>query len=94
MSMTLNLVDTLLHQGHRLHKLGRIGDAHRIFLRLAGLRKLPPEAAEASQAMLAEIYLKGGQYRRARRCLRSSGNNILSSELPVLRASACAAVLA
>src|SRR5205085_6029856 len=56
----------------KLSKLGRTGDAHRILLRLAGLRTLPPEVAEMSQAMLAEIYLKRRQYRRARRSLTAA----------------------
>jgi tetratricopeptide (TPR) repeat protein len=72
MSMTLNLVDSLLHQSQKLHKLGRTGDAHRLLLRLAGLRKLPRETAETSQALLAEIYLKRRQYRRARRSLTAA----------------------
>jgi tetratricopeptide (TPR) repeat protein len=72
MSMTLNLVDSLLHQSQKLHSLGRTGDAHRLLLRLAGLRKLPPETAETSQALLAEIYLKRRQFRRARRSLTAA----------------------
>jgi tetratricopeptide (TPR) repeat protein len=72
MSMTLNLVDSLLHQGQKLHKLGRIGDAQRTLLRLTALRKLPAEVAETSHALLAEIYLKRRQHRRARRALTAA----------------------
>jgi Tfp pilus assembly protein PilF len=72
MSMTLNLVDRLLARGRNLQALGRTHDALRVFKRLAGFRELPADAAEETQARLAELHLHHHRFARARRHLTAA----------------------
>jgi Tfp pilus assembly protein PilF len=72
MSRTLKLVDRLLAMGRNYLNRGRDQEALHVFGRVAGLRKLPKEAAEEAQARLAEIYLRRKNYRRARRHLTAA----------------------
>ena len=72
MNTTLNLVDHLLALGRRYQELGRHRDALRLLTRLSGFQELPAEAAEETQARLAEIHLKRRRYVRARRCLTAA----------------------
>lgn len=72
MSRTLNLVEQLLSRGRKLHELGRTGDALVVLSRLGGLRELPAEAAEETQARLGEIQLGRRKYIRARRHLAAA----------------------
>jgi Tfp pilus assembly protein PilF len=68
----LNLVDHLLAMGRKYQELGRHRDALNLFTRLAGFRELPAEAAEETQARLAELQLKRRKYGRARRHLTAA----------------------
>src|SRR5437870_4755683 len=72
MSTTLNLVDRLLTTARTLQALGRTQDALRTLGRLAGLRELPAEIAEETQARLAEIHLEQGKFKQARRHLTAA----------------------
>jgi tetratricopeptide (TPR) repeat protein len=72
MSRTLNLVDRLLARGRKLQALGRSQDALHVFGRLAGFRELPAEAAEETQATLAEIYRRYRNHEQVRRHLASA----------------------
>lgn len=72
MSMTLNLVNRLLEMGQTLHDLGRDHDAFPILSRLSSFRELPAEVAEETQVCLAEIELRRGNHRRARRHLAAA----------------------
>jgi Tfp pilus assembly protein PilF len=72
MNATLNLVDHLLAMGRKYQELGRHRDALNLFTRLAGFRELPAEAAEETQARLAELQLKRRKYVRARRHLTAA----------------------
>jgi tetratricopeptide (TPR) repeat protein len=69
---TLNLVDHLLAAAGRCHEQGRLRDAVRLLTRLAGFRQLPADAAEQTQARLAELQMKRRKYRRARRHLAAA----------------------
>jgi Tfp pilus assembly protein PilF len=69
MSTTLNLVDHVLARGSKLQEFGRHTDALRLLTRLAGWQQLPPEAAEETQARLADIRLGFAHYAQARRHL-------------------------
>jgi Tfp pilus assembly protein PilF len=72
MSRTLNLVAQLLARGRKLHQLGVENEALRTFGQLARLRLLEPEVAEEVQSRLAEILLRRGRFRRARRHLAAA----------------------
>lgn len=72
MDTTLNLVDHLLTLGRRYQELGRHQDALRLLTKLSGFRELPAEAAEETQARLAELCLKRRKYARARRHLTAA----------------------
>jgi Tfp pilus assembly protein PilF len=72
MMPTLNLVDRVLAMGRRYQEAGRHRDAVSVFTRLARFRYLPAEAAEETQARLAEIQLKRRKYRHARRHLTAA----------------------
>src|SRR5205823_2015918 len=72
MSRMLNLVDALLSKGQRLQALGREQEALHILKTLSGFRELPGEAAEMTQAVLAEMYLERGRYHKARRHLTAA----------------------
>jgi tetratricopeptide (TPR) repeat protein len=72
MDDTLNLVDHLLTLGRRYQQMGRHHDALRLLTRLSGFRELPAEAAEETQARLAELCLKRRKYARARRHLTAA----------------------
>jgi Tfp pilus assembly protein PilF len=69
MSTTLNMVDSLLASGQKMAKIGRPGDALRLFKRLASFGDLSPDVAETVQARLAEIQLRRGKTESARRHL-------------------------
>ena len=69
MTTTLNLVDHLLALGRNYQEVGRFTDAEDVLGRLAGFRELPADAAEETQARLAELHLRRRKYARARRCL-------------------------
>lgn len=72
MMPTLNLVDRVLAMGRRYQEIGRHRDAATILTRLSRFRSLPAEAAEETQARLAEIYLKRRKYKQARRHLTAA----------------------
>jgi Tfp pilus assembly protein PilF len=72
MMSTLNLVDRVLAMGRRYQEVGRHRDALTILTRLSRFRSLPAEAAEETQARLAEIYLKRRKYKQARRHLTAA----------------------
>jgi tetratricopeptide (TPR) repeat protein len=72
MSRKLNLVDRLLAMGRRCQELGRDHDARHVLGRLAGFGELPAAVAEETQARLAELDLKRGRFRRARRHLTAA----------------------
>jgi tetratricopeptide (TPR) repeat protein len=69
MSKMLNLVDILLTTGRQLFTMGRSHEALHPLTKLAGFRKLPDHVNEQLQALLAEIYLEKGEYKKARRHL-------------------------
>ena len=72
MNPTVNLVDGVLAMGRRYQEVGRHRDAVAILTRLSRFRYLPAEAAEETQARLAEIYLKRRKYKQARRHLTAA----------------------
>jgi tetratricopeptide (TPR) repeat protein len=72
MSTTLNLVDRLLARGRHFQKLGRDHDALHVLGRLATFRELPQDIAEETEARLAEIHLRRGRPRKARRHLTAA----------------------
>jgi Tfp pilus assembly protein PilF len=72
MMPTLNLVDRVLAMGRRYQEVGRHRDALAVFTRLSHFRSLPAEAAEETQARLAEIYLKRRKYKQVRRHLTAA----------------------
>jgi tetratricopeptide (TPR) repeat protein len=72
MTATLNLVDHLLARGRKYQELGRFADAEDLLGRLAAFRELPADAAEETQARLAELHLRRRRYARARRCLTAA----------------------
>jgi tetratricopeptide (TPR) repeat protein len=72
MNATLNLVEHVLALGRRYQELGRHRDALALFTRLSGFRELPADAAEETQARLAEMHLKRRRFRRARRHLAAA----------------------
>jgi len=69
---TLNLVDHLLAAAGRCQEQGRLREALRLLTRLAGFRQLPADAAEQTQARLAELQLKRRKFKRARRHLAAA----------------------
>jgi Tfp pilus assembly protein PilF len=72
MMPTLNLVEGVLAMGRRYQEVGRHRDAVAVFTRLSHFRYLPAEAAEETQARLAEIHLKRRKYKQARRHLTAA----------------------
>jgi Tfp pilus assembly protein PilF len=72
MSRTLNLVAQVLTRGRKLHKLGAEREALQTFGQLSRFRHLEPEVAEEVQSRLAEILVKRGKFRRARRHLAAA----------------------
>jgi len=72
MSRMLNLVDALLSKGNSLQALGREHEALHILTTLSGFHELPGEAAEMTQAVLGEMHLERGRYRKARRHLTAA----------------------
>ncbi len=72
MMPTLNLVEGVLAMGRRYQEVGRHRDAVAVFTRLSHFRYLPAEAAEETQARLAEIHLKRRRYKQARRHLMAA----------------------
>ncbi len=72
MMATLNLVDRVLAMGRRYQEVGRHRDAVAILTRLSHFRFLPAEAAEETQARLAEIQLKRRKFKCARRHLTAA----------------------
>jgi Tfp pilus assembly protein PilF len=72
MMPNLNLVDRVLAIGRRYQEAGRHRDAVAILTRLSRFRYLPTEAAEETQARLAEIYLKRRKPKQARRHLTAA----------------------
>jgi Tfp pilus assembly protein PilF len=72
MMPTLNLVDHVLAIGRRYQEVGRHRDAMTVLTRLSHFRALPAEAAEETQARLAELHLKRRKYKQARRHLTAA----------------------
>lgn len=72
MNTTLNLVDHVLAMGRRFQEMGRQRDALTLLTRLSGFRQLSSDAAEETQARLAEMHLKRRRFRRARRHLTAA----------------------
>ncbi len=69
---TVNLVEGVLAMGRRYQEVGRHRDAVAVFTRLSHFRYLPAEAAEETQARLAEIHVKRRRYKQARRHLTAA----------------------
>lgn len=69
---TLNLVDHVLAAATRCQEQGRLREALRLLTQLAGFRTLPADAAERTQARLAELQLKRRKFKRARRHLAAA----------------------
>jgi tetratricopeptide (TPR) repeat protein len=69
MSKTLNLVDRVLAQGRKLHRLGATQAALRVISRLTAFRALPPRIARRVQEHLARVHLRSRRYAKARRYL-------------------------
>ncbi len=72
MMPTVNLVEGVLAMGRRYQEVGRYRDAVVVFTRLSHFHYLPAEAAEETQARLAEIHLKRRRYKQARRHLTAA----------------------
>lgn len=72
MMSNLNLVDRVLAMGRLYQEVGRHRDAVSVLTRLSRFRFLPADAAEETQARLAEIYLKRRKYKQARRHLTAA----------------------
>jgi tetratricopeptide (TPR) repeat protein len=72
MMPTLNLVEGVLAMGRRYQEVGRHREAAAVFTRLSHFRYLPADAAEETQARLAEIHLKRRKYKHARRHLTAA----------------------
>jgi len=71
-SMTLNLVDRLLHSARNLHEHGQHKAAAKILGQLSGLGELPREVAEEAHVRLAEIHLEHDRLKQARRHLAAA----------------------
>ncbi|HEY1380812.1 MAG TPA: tetratricopeptide repeat protein [Gemmataceae bacterium] len=71
MGRTLNLCECLLHMGRDWQSAGRLVEASRVLLRLAGFRDLPAVIAEEAHARLATIFLQLREFKKARRHLTS-----------------------
>jgi Tfp pilus assembly protein PilF len=69
MSRTLNLVDRLLTLGRHFQEIGRERDALQVLGRLSDLKGLPADVAEETHVRLAEMNLRGHDYRAAQRNL-------------------------
>jgi tetratricopeptide (TPR) repeat protein len=72
MSRTLNLVEHLAAQGRTYQQHGLVHQAKKTWSKLIGLRDLPRPIAEEAQKRLADIYLEGRHYARARRNLTAA----------------------
>jgi tetratricopeptide (TPR) repeat protein len=72
MDTTLNLVEHALAVGRRYQELGQHKSALALFTRLSGFRELPADAAEETQARLAEMHLKRRRFTKARRHLTAA----------------------
>jgi Tfp pilus assembly protein PilF len=72
MMPNLNLVDRALALGRRYQEVGRHRDAAAILTRLSHFRYLPAEAAEETQARLAELCLQRRKHKQARRHLTAA----------------------
>jgi tetratricopeptide (TPR) repeat protein len=68
----LNLSDRLLAMGRNFQRLGRHHDALKILSHLAGFHELPAKVAEETQHRLAELQMRRGKFRRARRHLAAA----------------------
>lgn len=71
-SMTLNLVERLLHSARNLHEHGQHKAAAKLFTRLTGLGDLPRDVAEEAHVRLAEIHLDNDRLKQARRHLTTA----------------------
>jgi len=71
-SMTLNLVDRLLHSARNLHEHGQSDAAAKLLGRLSGLSELPRDVAEETHVRLAEIDLEHDRFKQARRHLAAA----------------------
>ena len=69
MATSLNMAEQLLEMGRQAALSDRRPDAFSILRRLLSMRELPRRVSEEGHASLGELYLKEGQYHKARRCL-------------------------
>jgi predicted Zn-dependent protease len=69
MGAIINLVDRLLARGRTLAAFGRRSDARNTLERLLSLADLAPPAQAEAHLLLAELFLKGQHFRKARRHL-------------------------
>jgi Tfp pilus assembly protein PilF len=72
MTRTLPFAHRLLEIGQKLERLGQAHAAVRLLSRVASLRDLPPKVAETAHLSLADLYLKCGHARKARRQLSAA----------------------
>jgi tetratricopeptide (TPR) repeat protein len=72
MSRTLPFTHHLLAMGQHLERLGQNHAASRLLSRLASFRELPPDVAEETHLHLAELHLKDGRFKEARRKLAAA----------------------
>ncbi|MCI0684720.1 MAG: tetratricopeptide repeat protein [Gemmataceae bacterium] len=68
-SMTLNLVDHLLHSARNLHEHGQHQAAAKVLTRLTALGDVPRDIAQEAHVRLAEIHLHHDRPKQARRHL-------------------------
>ena len=71
MSRTLPFAQHLLAMGRNLERLGQNHAASQLLSRLATFREVPQDLAEDTQLRLAELHLKCGHFKKARRHLAS-----------------------
>ncbi len=69
MNSSIDLLDRLLTQGRRLLQMGRRTDARRRLEKLLSFPDVETNARVEAHLMLADIYLDGEFYRKARRHL-------------------------
>jgi len=71
MGKTLNLCECLLQMGRDWQAAGRLVEASRVLLRLAGFHDLPAAVAEETHSRLATLFLQLREFKKARRHLTS-----------------------
>ena len=72
MGKTLKFLDHLLRMAHDLERLGQNQQAARLLTQLLTFRDLPGDVAEETRVRLAELHLKSGEFKKARRQLTAA----------------------